>query len=313
MRDLLKDEFSAAMGRFGPFPPKPRLAAGVSGGADSTALVLLAQAWAASRGGSIQALIVDHGLRRQSAEEANLTKQRLKARGIEGRVITLSGLGHPKLQETARGARHAALATATREANSLYLLLGHQAADQAETVAMRAKRGDRGLEGIADWTARNDSVLLRPLLTVAPLRLREFLRQENMPWVEDPSNDDQQFERVRVRRSRIEVLPRNPRQRQAAETDLAMFLARHAIIRPEGFAVLLADIVPPAALGALLRTIGGVQYAPRQEAVTEIAARLKSTTLGGVRIMKAGEGTCGLRAPSPRHTRFHLGRPLPSR
>jgi len=288
MTRLLKDEFNAAMKGFGPFPAKPRLAIGVSGGADSTALVLLSQAWAASCGGSVRALIVDHGLRLNSGEEANLTRQRLEARGIEARVITLTGLGHPKLQETARRARHAALATATREARSLYLLLGHQAADQAETVAMRAKRGNQGLEGMADWTARNDAVLLRPLLTVAPIRLREFLRQENMPWVEDPSNDDRQFERVRVRGSRIDDVPHDPMKRQAAETSLARYLARHTIIRPEGFALILADAAPPAALGALLRTIGGADYAPRQESLTKIAAQLRPATLGGVRIMNAG-------------------------
>ncbi len=289
-------EFAAAMARFGPFGARALFGVGVSGGADSTALALLAQSWVAERGGAVLALIVDHGLRGASATEAELTRQRLEARGIAAQVITLSGLAganlqpnlQPNLQQRARLARHAALGTATRKAGALYLLLGHHAADQSETVAMRAARGNGGLEGIAGWTARNDAVVLRPLLTVAPGRLREFLRLENMHWVEDPSNQDRRFERVRVRLAGTSAVPRNPAARQRLEVEAAEFLARHCIIRPEGFAVILADSAPALALAALLRTIAGAQYAPRRDAVQKLAEKLQPATLGGVRVLKAG-------------------------
>jgi tRNA(Ile)-lysidine synthase len=282
----LKAEFDAAMARSGPFAAKPQLTVGVSGGADSTALALLAQNWVAERGGNLLALIVDHGLRQGSDLEAALTSQRLEARGITTQVLTLTGLNSTKLQETARRTRHAALSAATRKAGALFLLLGHHAADQSETVAMRAERGNSGLEGMASWTARNDAVLLRPLLTIAPAHLRAFLREENMPWAEDPSNQDRRFERVRVRLAGITAVPKNPSERQESEIQLAVFLARHTIIRPEGFAVILADSAPAAALASLLRTIGGSQYSPRQNAVAKLADRLRPATLGGVRVLK---------------------------
>lgn len=276
------------MAGLGPFPSRPLLAAGVSGGADSTALALLAQDWAKQQGGDILALIIDHGLRPESVSEASLTRSRLQARGIAAQVIRLSGLGGAGLQETARRARHAALATAAREAGALFLLLGHHAGDQSETVAMRAERGRHGLEGMAAWAARNDAVILRPLLGIAPARLREFLLQENMSWVEDPSNDDPRFERVRVRLAGTRAVPEPPAARREREASVADFLARHSILRPEGFAVILANAAPPAALAALLRTIGGRHYAPRLDAVRELAARLRPATLGGVRIVAAG-------------------------
>lgn len=276
------------MGRFGPFPSRPRLAVAVSGGADSTALALLAQNWVVGHGGTVLALVIDHGLRPDSAVEANLTKQRLETRGIATQIIVLAGLSHRNLQDEARRARHAALGTATRRAGALFLLLGHQAADQSETVVMRAGRGNRGLEGMAAWSARNDVVLLRPLLTITPGKLREFLCLENMSWVEDPSNYDRRFERVRVRLAGSTAVPANPKGRQQMETEVAIFLACNTVIRPEGFAVILVESAPPAALAVLLRTIGGAQYAPRRKAVARLASKLQPATLGGVRILKAG-------------------------
>ena len=283
--------FAAALGRLGPFGPAPRLAAGVSGGADSTALALLADEWAGREGGSLLALIVDHGLRDGSAAEAVATQARLVTRGIQARVLTLHGLAGPGLQARARAARHAALAAAARRDGRLHLLLGHQARDQAETVAMRQARGSRGGEGMPSWAARQDVVLLRPLLRVAPETLRDFLRQAGMAWVEDPSNADPRFERARLRQVMVAAAPepeQNAARRQAEEREAAWFLAAHAVLRPEGFAVLDAEAAPVAALAALLRVVGGADYPPDRWAVARLAARLRPATLGGVRIMAAG-------------------------
>ncbi len=288
--DDVEGQFASAMARLGPYGQKPHLAVAVSGGADSTALALLTQGWARQAGGGMIALIVDHGLRAESAAEAALTAARLAARGIESRVLKLSGLGTgAKLQERARVARHAALAAAARSAGALFLLLGHHQADQEETVAMRAARGDSGLEGMAGWAARHDVLLLRPLLGVKPARLRAFLKTEHMQWVEDPSNADLKFERVRVRRAGAGLEAADPAPRQSVEQEAAAFLARCTVVRPEGFAVLHADSAPAAALAALLRVIGGAQYAPDRVAVAGLAAALRPATLGGVRIAAAGK------------------------
>src|SRR5215208_3101274 len=94
------------MAALGPFEPAPRLAVGVSGGPDSMALALLADNWGRERGGSLLALIVDHGLREASAAEAAGTAARLRARGIAARVLSVGGLARgPALAERARAAR----------------------------------------------------------------------------------------------------------------------------------------------------------------------------------------------------------------
>jgi len=280
------EEFDAAMARLGALP---RLAVAVSGGADSMALAVLAEAWARRRGGDVLALIVDHGLRPAAGAEAAMVAARLAALGIASRVLALRGLpGGAGLQAAARIARHAALAAAAAADGRLHLLLGHQAGDQAETVAMRAARGDHGLEGIAGWSAREHVVLLRPLLGVAPGALRAFLAARKVAWVDDPSNDDERFERVRVRRTAPAALPADAAARRAGELAIAAFLARHAQFRPEGFVLLDAGMAPAPALASLLRVVAGADYAPARAAVARLAETLRPATLGGVRVMPAG-------------------------
>ncbi len=284
----LEQEFAAAMARLGPFGARPRIAVGVSGGADSTALALLLHGWVAAQNGVMVALIVDHGLRAGSAPDAALTQARLAVRGIQAHILTFSGLGPGSaLQARARKARHEALAKAARGQNCLFLALGHHSGDQSETVGMRAARGDGGLEGMAGWAARNDILLLRPLLGVAPERLRAFLTASDMQWVEDPANQNENFERVRLRRTGVPAVSADAGARRAAEAEAADFIARHVILRPEGFAVVGAETMPPAALGALLRVIAGADYPPARAKLADLAAKLRPSTLGGARIARA--------------------------
>ncbi len=279
--------FAGAMARLGPFGSRPRLAVAASGGADSTALALLARDWAAGQGGDTICIIIDHGLREGSAPEAALTAARLRERGMAAQVVTLAVPRGPALQARARAARYDALAAAARAAGRVHLLLGHHAGDQAETVAMRAARGEHGLEGMPAWSARSDIVMIRPLLGVLAPDLKAFLREHGMAWVDDPSNADRRFERVRVRQDGSATVAK-PGPRQAVDGETVDFLARHAEIRPEGFALVSATSAPLAALSALLRVVGGAAYAPARASVAALAANLRPATLGGVRIAPAG-------------------------
>jgi len=77
------EAFAAAMARFEPFEPQPLLAVAVSGGPDSMALAMLANDWAHERGGSVHAILIDHGLRAESEDEVRIASDALSARGIE--------------------------------------------------------------------------------------------------------------------------------------------------------------------------------------------------------------------------------------
>jgi tRNA(Ile)-lysidine synthase len=283
------------MARLGPFEVSPALGLAVSGGADSMALALLARDWAVRQGGRVLALVVDHGLRPESEEEAALTVTRLAAQRIPARLLRLANLSRgPALAERARVARYEALTEACREAGLLHLLLGHHAADQAETLAMRALRGSAsaGLAGMAALRETPSVRLLRPLLCVSPARLRTFLTRQGVDWVQDPSNQDLRALRPRLRhrmappdQDLLKAAALAGCQRARDETKLAAILAERTTLRPEGFAVLTPGRILPDALGALLRTIAGTAYPFPPAQLANLAREPKAATLGGARIM----------------------------
>jgi tRNA(Ile)-lysidine synthase len=293
--------FAAAMAALGPFEPHPALAVAVSGGADSLALAILAAAWARRHDGTVVAMVVDHALRPESANEAELTVKRLTHLGITATRLVLSGLKHGSaLAERARNARYDALTNACREAAILHLLLGHHAADQTETVAMRVLRDSQthGLAGMSALVETPTMRLLRPLLGIEPRRLRSFLIARGVRWVEDPSNADMRALRPRLRQGLAAGASGETGLRQAIEAvgtlrsreerEIAAELASRASIRPEGFAVLSPGRIGSAALSALIRTIAGARYPASPARINALAAQPRSMTLAGVRIIPAG-------------------------
>lgn len=299
--------FAAAMDRLGPFEPYPGLAVAVSGGPDSMALAILARDWARERDGSTLALVVDHGLRPESAKEVRVTVERLARLGIAARKLRPSGLTHgPALAERARIMRYEILTEACRAAGTLHLLLGHHLADQAETLAMRVLRGSRtpGLAGMPALRETAGVRLLRPLLGIEPAMLRRFLGTRGAGWIEDPSNQDMRATRSRLRHrlagERLADTGLSPalaavgRLRACQEAEVAAELADRAMIRPEGFALLRPGRIGSAALASLLQTIGGAGYAPSAARVEELAAEPKPATVSGVRIIQVGRFGDGL-------------------
>ncbi|HET6609026.1 MAG TPA: tRNA lysidine(34) synthetase TilS [Rhodopila sp.] len=271
----------------------------VSGGADSMALAVLARDWVRQRHGRLSALIVDHDLRPESAEEARLTLERLAAQGIPASILTLADLQRgPALAERARDARYAVLTAACRATACRHLLLGHHAGDQVETVAMRVLRGSRN-DGLAGMSAVRDSRgvrLLRPLLSVHPTRLRALLSENGITWVEDPSNRDMRALRPRLRRglsgmswdALLPAITEAGERRVREEIAVAACLADCVTLYPEGFALAGADRLLPGALSALITAVAGAPYPPDPDIVAGLAAHLTAATLHGVRIMPAG-------------------------
>jgi tRNA(Ile)-lysidine synthase len=297
----LAAEVAAGLDRLGPYEPQPAIAIGASGGADSTALTLLAARWVCARGGTLRALIVDHRLRVKSTEEAQTTASRLAALGIPTEILTLHDLhSGPSLAARARDARLAALTEACRARGIAHLLLGHHQADQEETHLMRARAGS-GPAGLAGMTALRelpDLRLLRPLLGIASARLREFLRHQGVQWIEDPTNHDQRTTRARLRAelaakgapSFQAATASASQHRQASEEATAAELAQRVRFSPLGYAWLSPGPLSPPALAALLRVIGGSAYPPRGAALLRLAADPAPATLAGVRLLRARAG-----------------------
>jgi tRNA(Ile)-lysidine synthase len=272
-------------------------------------MAILAADWAGSAGGTVRAFIVDHGLRAEAATEAAGAAATLGGLGIPATVLRLAGLAAgPGLPARARAARAAALEAACHAAGILDLLLAHHAADQAETVLMRRLRGSgpAGLAGMAALSETTSVRLSRPLLGVAPGRLRATLIARGIGWAEDPTNTDARFTRARLRAARCDADGTGPATRAlcaaaaadaaaraAGDMATAAWIAAQAVVRPEGFAILPAGPWPAAALGVLLRMVAGAAHLPPPQAVAAIAAAPDRAIgggicLGGARLLPAG-------------------------
>jgi tRNA(Ile)-lysidine synthase len=188
----------------------------VSGGPDSTALLYLLARWRKRHRLSPQlhAVTVDHGLRPQSRAEALGVKRLAAELGVDHRTMRWTGEKPATgLQEKARAARYRLLFAAAHKAGARCVITAHTRDDQAETVLFRIARGS-GLAGLGAMArvspaafptpgmrgTMGSPALVRPLLDVAKARLIVTLRAAGIGHVEDPSNDDPRFTRVRWRK-----------------------------------------------------------------------------------------------------------------
>ncbi|MFV1851286.1 MAG: tRNA lysidine(34) synthetase TilS [Thalassospira sp.] len=292
------------MAAFAPFEAAPKLLVGVSGGADSMALALLAHDWCQDREGRVIAATVDHGLRAASAEEAKWVGQELGKYGIDHAILPWIGEKPTgAVQEQARNARYDILDAFMAANGVLHLLIAHHAGDQDETIAMRAARGAGGL-GQAGMSARRYlryGRVLRPLLSVSKSDLVATLQSRGQAWIEDPSNINEKFERVRTRK-KISESTASAIENAAAidvrlrlECEIGDLLAKSVTLHTNGVALirrdsfLVADVPSDGAiyaLGQVVRTVGGAGYMPALDRLSDALARLTNNatariSLGG--------------------------------
>jgi tRNA(Ile)-lysidine synthase len=176
----------------------------VSGGPDSLALLLLAHAACPGR---VAAATVDHGLRPESRAEAAEVARLCGGIGVPHAILTATVVAEGEgVQSAARSARYAALAQWMDERGLSLLLTAHHCDDQAETLLMRLNRGSgvAGLAGVRAAGAVPGSGgrlrLCRPLLGWRRSELEAIVAAAGVEPARDPSNADERFDRVRLRR-----------------------------------------------------------------------------------------------------------------
>ncbi|MBB3658040.1 tRNA(Ile)-lysidine synthase [Rhizobium sp. BK650] len=196
----------AAIGRFLRLLRTPaRILVAISGGSDSTGLLLLlCEALKAAPNLSISlcAATVDHALRSGSAEEARQVAAFCASISIPHRTMVWQG-EKPKsgIMAAAREARYDLLAEAAEALDANLIVTGHTLDDQRETLQMRSKRTEQISTGIADAVLFDRRFwILRPLLFSSRADIRAFLNARAVSWIDDPSNEDVKYERVRARR-----------------------------------------------------------------------------------------------------------------
>ncbi|MDE1151760.1 MAG: tRNA lysidine(34) synthetase TilS [Micavibrio sp.] len=258
--------------------PGAGIALAVSGGGDSMALAVLLQNWAVRHGGTLLALTVDHGLRAGSAAEAVATGGALAQLNIPHQILNWQGekpVTH--IQERARDARYRLLVKAAKAAGLQTLAVAHNLEDQLETFWMRLAHGS-GLDGLAGMAAARhmDGVrVIRPLLGLPRETLRNVCSNAGITWVEDPSNTNDKFLRVRLRAFEEKLAEEGLTPQRLAATLQKLEDARQALTAVTENALVAAAELLPEGYAALL-------LPPWQEQPAEIQRRMLSRLLHSV-------------------------------
>jgi len=250
----------------------PHLALAVSGGPDSTGLMALVARWASGnpRAPSVSVLTVDHGLRPESAGEAELVCRQAGRLGLPCRVLRWRGEKPASgIQQAAREARYRLMGEWCAE-HGAALVTAHTLEDQAETFLMRLARGS-GVDGLSSMAAVSrtggGTPLLRPCLGVSGRRLAATARAAGLEWVNDPSNRDTSYERVRMRK----LLPLLAEHGLSAE---AMALSASRLGRARGALEKAADEFVAAHVTCHPQGWGEVELAALLEAPEEVRLRV---------------------------------------
>ncbi|EQC27177.1 hypothetical protein SDRG_14980 [Saprolegnia diclina VS20] len=324
--------FAGAVARLG--VASGRYAIALSGGADSTSLLCLLSEWAPEPSKQLLAITVDHALRKESADEARYVGTLAAKCHVPHQIHTVRwpidrALARSQLQVQARVKRYELLHEVCVAEKLDGLFVGHNLGDQAETLLMRLGRGS-GWSGLASIPGKalipiasgSTVPLYRPLLSFEKDDLKDTCHRFNMPWVEDPSNDSDAFDRIRIRKGLrdLKATPGNADVMQRllamqehadeAHADLeqaaTMLLQQYATKQPAH--VLLSDafVADPTlfdelairVLSRLVRDVGRKQYPPRVASVLALWLQWKrgqmrvnsAVTIGGCLVKKTRAG-----------------------
>ncbi|MEM9199006.1 MAG: tRNA lysidine(34) synthetase TilS [Pseudomonadota bacterium] len=297
----------------------------VSGGGDSMALLSLVEEWADMAGRALAVVTVDHGLRPESAAEAELVATRCAQLGLSHDTLAWEGWdGRGNLPEAAREARRRLIGNWAQARGILAVALAHTADDQAETLLLRLARGSGigGLSAMTAVSAADEIVWMRPLLSARRADLRALLHRKGWGWAEDPTNDDASFDRVKARNMLATLAPLGLTVDRLCQTARHMADARDVLDSAEAAlardAVTLttlgeARLARPAFLAApratamqlladLLCVIGGAVHPPRLEALERLAMRLtdggSAVSLHGCMVRPRGDRVILRREPA---------------
>jgi tRNA(Ile)-lysidine synthase len=262
---------------------------GLSGGSDSLALTLAAKSYLAEKHPACEliAVTVDHGLRAESHAEAIKVGQICQTHDIHHEIAPWEGeKPQAGIQQKAREARYRLLSAAAQRHNTTLVLIAHNKGDDLETKAMRAQRQNENetAHGISEATLyRCETWFVRPFLNLDKAVLQDFLQANNVTWIEDPSNKDRRFERVRARQDMSDIVSSDHWQMSDSypEKEVCAFLAdENNVAFDDGDRRIVVqnfsaeNAVHHEALRVLLSLVGATAYLPSQSAVREAVANL---------------------------------------
>ena len=279
----------------------------VSGGGDSMALLVALAAYCKQTNTPLHAATVHHHLRPEADDDIALVQSVCADLSIPHAVLSWQDWdGQGNLQAQARMARRHLIAEWARGLGLSAVLIAHTADDVIETFMIRLARGS-GVDGLAmmrDRFLAQGVLWLRPFLSVSRAALRDYLREKNVSWAEDSTNEDDIFERVRVRKALPELakLGIDPARiyttaqdlagaRQALDYRVRQLMTRHISVAKTGSLRVDWQGLSAEPLDFQRRVlmqcfgfVAGAGYPPRATAMTALFQHLtegKRSTLAG--------------------------------
>ena len=192
------DLFAKTVASIPQLQDKPKVVVALSGGIDSLALAILAN----QHFKETITVTIDHALRAESTAEAQQAASIMQSHGIAHHTITRTeDLNDNNTQAAARQYRYSALTAFCHKHGIDNLLTGHHQDDNIETFLLRLLRGS-GVDGLSSMpvtTVYNGINIIRPLLNTTKAKLQNFLTQQNITWIEDPTNSTDKYDRNKLR------------------------------------------------------------------------------------------------------------------
>lgn len=297
---IFLEEFNRVLEKIAYFENNPHVAVSVSGGPDSLALMCLLNQWVSIKSGKLTALIVDHKLRKESDNECKYVKKIADSKKIDCKILTWSGT-KPKsrLMELARKKRYELIVNYCKKNKILHLMIGHHFDDKLETFFMRSSRNGNivGLSSIPWIREYSHLRIIRPFLNFPKTRLIQTCKYFKYQWLNDPSNKNEKYERVKVR-NKIKKLGENKieelikknkffiKRRVIYEEKISKFFVSNLkfdlfgrfYIKQKDF-VRLNDELKVETIKRILTTNSGSEYPPRKKPIEEIIKKIMTNDL----------------------------------
>ena len=289
---------------------KQSFALAVSGGSDSLCLAYFSKIYSYEFGSKIHVLIVDHKLRKKSGNEALKVKNILKKRKISSKILTWKGkIPKSNIQKNARFIRYSLISNYCSKKNIKYLITAHHEDDQIENFLIRLLRGS-GLTGLSSMSLKtkynNYLKIIRPFLNLKKKDLKYVTLNYFKTYIKDPSNKDEKFLRVRIRKYRRNMEKEGLDTRKIIKTvdnlesanqalnfyknkalyKHVSFIAKNkCLINKQIFSNEAGEIIFKS-FSDILSLISGKYYPPRSKKVINLIDRIKKSkfiksTLGG--------------------------------
>ena len=282
-------------------------------------------------------MIVDHSLRKESRKEALTVKKILKRQKIKGQILTWKGkTPTSNIQQEARNIRYSLLSEYCFNKKIKYLITAHHMDDQIENFFIRFLRGSglKGLSSMSDYTNYNNNLkILRPFLELRKNDLKYVTLQVFKNFISDPSNKNEKFLRVRIRKYIKNMEDEGLDTRNIIKTvsnlnsanktlkyyknkalyKYVSFLSKNKCLINKHLFSEEADEIIFYCFSDILSLVSGTYYPPRSKKIINLIARFKSKhfnkcTLGGCVIEKKDDFVLVLKEQRVRKALYHAAK-----